>query len=71
LGTFAGSFGLFLEAIKIAKRPTRRVTARRVDLLETGETRIVPKKIEFSDLHRIIEWVLIATLVAIMIYALM
>jgi hypothetical protein len=32
----------------------------------------VPKKIEFkTDLSRIIEWVLIATLVAIMIYALM
>ena len=46
--------------------------ARRVYLLETEETRIVPKKIEFkTDLRRIIEWVLIATLVAIMIYALM
>ena len=44
----------------------------RGNLLETEETRIVPKKIEFkTDLRRIIEWVLIATLVAIMIYALM
>ena len=32
----------------------------------------MPKKIEFkTDLRRIIEWVLIATLVAIMIYGLM